>query len=257
MKVEIFTQGKNDPKNEDKFGYSETSFVVSDGATDKTGLSFNGKTGGEIIAQLIVDETINTNLSGKDLVEYLTKKVVNLYNEINPEAIMDSKKRFAATVVCVRIENEKVLVTQVGDTSFRINGSDLYANNKVIDDINAKARSEYIKETGDILGGREHIMENLKKQYMYQNNMNSEFGYGCIDGLEVPEKFVNFFEFSLSDVKTIELISDGYFSIPDEVSIDAYEEEYKKVEEEDPDKYIKYLSTKSKDDRTIVIIRNI
>jgi len=53
----------------------------------------------------------------------------------------------------------------------------------------------------------------------------------------------------------MELFSDGYFDIPQEVSIEAWEKSFEKVEKEDPDKYKKYKSTKSKDDRTIAIIR--
>ncbi len=255
IQITTFSQGKNDVRNEDKFGYSKRSFVLSDGATDKTGLEINGKSGGELLAKLIVDESLNTDLNGKELVMYLTGKAVETYKKLIPEAILDGSKRPSATLVCARVTNNKVYITQVGDTSFRVNGKDLYTNNKTVDELNAKKRSDYIKKTGNVGGGRDHIMPNLKNQYIHQNNLESDLGYGCIDGTAVPDKFIKIFEFPLVNIETVELISDGYFSIPEEITVEAYEEEYKKVEQQDPDKYLKYLSTKSSDDRTVVIIR--
>ena len=53
------------------------------------------------------------------------------------------------------------------------------------------------------------------------------------------------------------MFTDGYFAIPNGVEIRDWEDSYKKVERDDPDKYIKYKSTKSKDDRTIAVIKFI
>ena len=209
----------------------------------------------ESIKSLIVEETFKVKYNGKELADYLTAKVSDLYKAINPQALEDGSKRFSSTLVCVRILDNKVLITQIGDTSFRINGKEVYKNDKLIDELNAKARSNYIITTGDIEGGREYIMPLLKNQYLYLNNPNSILGYGFIDGTKIPDKFIKTFEFDLNSIDIIELISDGYFSLPNKVDIQAYEEEYLKVENEDPYKYKKYLSTKSNDDRTVVIIK--
>lgn len=253
-KVEFFTKGRHESKNEDIFNYTENTFVLSDGATDKSGNLFDGKSGGEIISKLLVEESLKCNLNGKELIEYLTKKVKELYEKINPGAINDGSMRFSATLICSRIDGNKLKITQIGDSNFRINGKDLYTNDKIIDKINAEARSAYIKNTKDVSGSREYILPLLKEQYKYQNNPDSILGYGFIDGTLIPNKFIKYFEFDLNEIDTLEIISDGYFSIPQKVSIEAYEKEYQNVEEEDPDKYKKYLSTKSSDDRTIAII---
>jgi len=254
MKIKSFTKGKNDPKNEDYFGYNENTIVLSDGATDKSGQLFAGRSGGEIISEFIVEKTLKVGFNGVELVRYLSDEIMKLYKDINPKALSDSTFRFAATLICVRIESNKISVTQIGDSAFRINGVDLYKNDKLIDELNAQARSLYIKKTGDVVGGRDYILPLLKQQHVYQNNAKEILGYGVIDGTEVPNEFVKFFEFAKEDIQTIELISDGYFSIPNESTIETYEKKNKEVEQEDPDKWKKYKSTKSKDDRTVVII---
>jgi hypothetical protein len=75
-----------------------------------------------------------------------------------------------------------------------------------------------------------------------------------IDGTTTPEKFIRFFEYDQEFIETIELFSDGYCNIPAKVSIEAWEESYRESEREDPDKWLKFKSTKSRDDRTIAII---
>ncbi len=80
-------------------------------------------------------------------------------------------------------------------------------------------------------------------------------GHGELTGGLVPKKYIHTEEFDLSEIGTLELFTDGYFKVPDEVSIDAWERSYQEVEREDPHKYKQYKSTKSKDDRTIMIVR--
>ena len=62
-------------------------------------------------------------------------------------------------------------------------------------------------------------------------------------------------------VETIEMYSDGYFSVPSGFGVAAWEEEYRRVEQEDPHKIGRYMSTKGStdisltDDRTYLGIR--
>lgn len=80
-------------------------------------------------------------------------------------------------------------------------------------------------------------------------------GYGVLDGSPVPEKFVRKFKFSLTHTHTIELVSDGYFSVfPAEATIDACEKLHDHIEEVDPHKIGEFASTKTTDDRTVIII---
>ena len=256
VKVQTFSKGKIENKNEDYFDYNETCFVIADGATDKSGRKYNNKTGGELVSRIVIKECLSTNLNGIELVNHLNNKIKELYVELNIlEDAQDAKFRFTCGFICARIIENKVLITYLGDLGYRINGSEIYQETKQIDNENSEARSKYIRETNDVSGSRDHIMPLLLKQFEYQNTPQEPLGYGVIDGTETPSKFVKTFEYDLDIIHTIELFSDGYFDVPQEVSIEAWEKTFEKVEKEDPDKWKKYKSTKSKDDRTIAIIQ--
>jgi len=255
-KVEFFSEGKNEGKNEDYFNYNENNFVLADGATDKSGRKYNGQTGGEIISRLLVKEVLDCALNGVELVNYLNNKIAQLYIDLGIDKdIHDPKFRFTCSLTAVRIIGEKIIITYVGDPAFRVNGKYVHQKIKQLDIDNANIRAEYIERTGDVVGSRDYIMPLLLKQFQYQNNPNNALGYGAIDGTVTPEKFIEVFEYSLDEIKTIELFTDGYYAIPNDVAIEAWEDAFKKGELEDPDKFKKYKSTKSKDDRTIAIIK--
>lgn len=255
IKVQSFSRGKTKDKNEDYFDYNESCFVLVDGTTDKSGSKYNGKTGGEIISKLVAREALSSVLTGVELVNFLNKKIYKLYQDLNiTDKIVDPKYRFSGCCIVVRIIGTKIVVTYVGDAGFRINGSKIYKESKEIDINTAEKRAQYIKDTGDIVGSREYIMPLLLKQFEYQNNPDHPLGYGTIDGTNTPAKFVKIFEYPKDQIRLIELFSDGYFAVPTGTTIKDWENLFQKVEQEDPDKWKKYKSTKSKDDRTIAII---
>jgi hypothetical protein len=235
-------------------GHNATTLVLSDGATDKTGLSFEGRTGGELAAELVVETCLQSEACGHELVSEVTDALRRLYERINPLALNDSAYRFGATMVAAKIVGEHLVITQVGDTSFRINGADVYTNNKEVDAINAQIRKTYIETTGDIAGSRNVILPRLREQHKLQNNPDDQLGYGVIDGTDVPEKFVKVFTFPRGTVHTLEIASDGYYgAFPEEPSIESYEQLHQKIEETDPYKCGEYASTKTSDDRAVAI----
>lgn len=255
-KVQSFSKGKNEDRNEDYFSYNEDCFVIADGATDKSGKKYTEKTGGEIVSKLAVKEALASPLNGVNLIDFINKKVHELYKELGiTNEVVDPKFRFSCYIVVARIIGDKLVITCLGDSGFRINGDEVYIDVKQVDIDNAKERSGYILKTGDISGSRDHIMPLLIKQFEYQNNPNHPLGYGVIDGTNTPSKFIKVFEYPINTVSTIELFTDGYFCIPAGVTIREWEKAFEKGEQEDPNKYKKYLSTKSKDDRTIAIIK--
>jgi len=254
--IETFSVGKNPPRNEDLIGHNETTIVLSDGATDKTGQDFEGRSGGELAAQVVVETCLNSDLYGDSLVDEVTSNLSALYGIINPNALTDSAYRFAATMVAAKLVGDKLIITQVGDSLFRVNGSDLYANSKDVDVLTANTRKNYIETTGDIAGSRDFIMPLLKVQHKYQNNSEAPLGYGVIDGTPVPPKFVKTYIFNRGDVDTLEIVSDGYYgAFPETLSIAAYEALHEKIEQTDPNKCGEFASTKLSDDRTVVITR--
>ena len=256
MDVQFFSKGKVEGKNEDFFDYNQDCFVLADGATDKSGRKYDEKTGGEIVSRLVVKEALLTSLIGNDLIAYLNKKVSDLYDNLGlGDLMVNPLNRFTCSSIIVRIVGDEIIITSIGDSCFRINGDDIHKASKLCDEPAALERAKYIAETGDVAGSREHIMPMLLNQFEGQNNPHHSFGYGVIDGSSTPEIFIETLSFPKKNINTIELFSDGYFSVPVGITIADWEDEYLKVEREDPDKWLKYKSTKSKDDRTIAIIK--
>ena len=258
IQVQFFSQGSADKKNEDHFGHDETSFVIADGATDKSGRRYDLKTGGELVSRLVVKEALASTLNGKELVDFLNKKVNQFYEELGiTEEIKDPKYRFTCGFIAARIVEDKIYITYLGDLGFRINGSQVYKEIKQVDIDNAEERSRYIRETNDIEGSRAHSIPFILKQFEHQNNPKDPLGYGVIDGTKTPAQFIKTFEYPLDKIETIELFTDGYFAIPQKISIAAWEKAFEKAKQEDPDNWKQYKSTKSHDDRTIAILSNV
>jgi hypothetical protein len=253
--VQFFSKGKVTDRNEDCFDHNDDCFVLADGATDKSGRRYDGKTGGELVSRIIAEVCLSTELNGPELVRHINNKVNELYVKLEIDKdIIDAKYRFTSGFICVRLIKNNVTITYLGDLGFRINGKTAYQETFQIDTINSEKRASYIKTTGDINGCQNYILPFILKQFDYQNNPRHTLGYGVIDGTTTPSKFIKVFKYNKKDVKTIELFTDGYYDIPKNATIKAWENLYKKIELEDPDKWIKYKSVKSKDDRTVAII---
>ncbi|MBP9802272.1 hypothetical protein KBC40_01635 [Patescibacteria group bacterium] len=256
LKVQTFSQGKTAERNEDYFDYNKKNFVIADGSTDKSGRKYQGKTGGEIAAQLVVKSALSSDLNGVELIKFLNKKLANLYKKLGiNKDIAQAQYRFTCACIVVRLIKEEIIITYLGNLGFRINAKNTYQEKIPIDLANAKLRAKYIKKTSDIKGSRDHIMPLLFKELEYQNHPTHHLGYGFIDGTNTPAKFIKVFKYPSDDVNLIELFTDGYFITPTGTTIDDWEKGAAKVEKEDPDKWKKYKSTKSKDDRTVAIIQ--
>ncbi|WP_274626734.1 PP2C family serine/threonine-protein phosphatase [Arvimicrobium flavum] len=95
----------------------------------------------------------------------------------------------------------------------------------------------------------------------FQNAADRELGYGVIDGFDVPAKFIETISIPIAEIETLELFSDGYFSAPAGFGAAAWEDEFERVEREDPHKIGRFLSTKGTtdaamtDDRTYLGVR--
>lgn len=174
---------------------------------------------------------------------------------MNPNALNDKNYRFFSTLVCLKVINNKVNITIIGDSGLRVNGK-TYCTEMLVDDLTSNVRADYINKTGDIDGARDFLIPLLKNQLLYANNEKHPLGYGVIDGINVPNKFIKTYEFNLEDIDCLEFFTDGYMDTPKEIgSINAWEDIYEHIEKTDPDKCLKYKSTKTKDDRTILIAK--
>jgi len=266
VNVEYFSIGKNTSKNEDFVGKNDHTFVVADGATDISGRKYDGKTSGELASRLIVETCLNYELDGIKLIERINENMQDLYRKHeNNKAFTDKRYRYISAFVSASVRDDRMIITQVGDTSFRLNGDIVYQDDNKLQEKMSKMRRNYIQTFGSkydedseefqkiLVDSRKALGDVLENQYDILNNPNHELCFEKIDGFYVPKGY--FYNIPLEDVKTLEMFTDGYFSIPKESTIDAWEKEFVKVEKEDPYKYKEYPSTKIKDDRTIMIVR--
>jgi hypothetical protein len=97
-------------------------------------------------------------------------------------------------------------------------------------------------------------------QGAYQNREDHPLGYACLDGYGPKPAAVETFERPKSEVRTIELYTDGYFALPEKPTVASWEAKADEVERIDFAKVKEYASTKGSlgrlraDDRTVVIV---
>ena len=261
---------KHPEKNEDIAAARGNTFIVADGSTPKQGnaRSIDGLTGGRIAANVAVDAVLNNQSNGRALVDEITDQMQAFYADHIPEALTQPRATFATTLVAARlIEGEtgpEVVITQVGDTAFRINGGEIYTDRRRMDELDAAHRAaeihrlideEGLSEEEAVLLGRSAILESLNRQHELWNNPNDELGFAYINGHHVPDKFIRVYTFPLADVHTLELFSDGYPHPADDTTVASWEAAYRYVERVDPHRYKDFLATKSADDRTVKILK--
>ncbi len=255
MTVKSFSQGKTPDGNEDYFASNDICFVLADGVTDQSGRLYERRTGGEIVSEMVARDALASVLNGPELVNFLNLQIRKAYQSLGLlDYVRNPKFRFACTLIVARVAGDKLIITYLGDSGFRLNGRELHWEGKQVDRDNAAERARYIESTGDISGSRKHILPLLIKQFEYQNNPTSPLGYGVIDGTETPAKFIKTFVCPKESIKSLELFSDGYPKVPAEATVEAWEKAYAEVEASDPDRCREYKSTKAKDDRTVAII---
>jgi hypothetical protein len=92
--VEVFSQGKQPPRNEDATGYDDTTLVLTDGATDKNGILYDGESGGHTLSRLAVHAVLGSTANGPELVGDMTEQVRDLYRRYNPRALDDPAYRY-------------------------------------------------------------------------------------------------------------------------------------------------------------------
>jgi len=272
MNLSVFSQAKSGPReedNEDMFAYNDSSFVLADGSTPKQGNAkeIGGLSGGRIAAELVAQKALATGSNGRQLVDYLTDAIRTFYAKSVPEALTEPRATFATTLVVARIVVAKgdlqLIITQVGDTAFRINGKDVYTEERQMDAIDAATRAAEIKrlikqgtpEEKAVPLGRQSIEASLNTQYRLWNNPDDPLGFGYINGYQVPDKFIRVHTFPLQSIHALEVFSDGYPLLPTETTVAAWESAYHSVQESDPYRYKKFPATKPKDDRTIAVVR--
>ncbi len=274
--IEYFIQGKNGAGEkgnqtcEDGLYYSDNFVAVFDGATDKSGKSYDGKKGGRVSRDII--ENVFKSLppdAGKEYILAEINKAYQVFYKANPDIDFAKNPLFRPTATLIWYSFPRKELVAIGDSKARIDGKEYNNTSKMVDILNSDLRVKVIKELNlsdeDIARddiGRFYIMPLLQKQSDFQNNPKAPkaFQYWAIDGFEIPADQLRVWKFDQQPA-VIELSSDGYESYPGKSSPQAYEDELAKLLKEDPQR-IKNPSTKglqqgnaSFDDRAVLIYK--
>lgn len=250
----------NELNNEDGIFVSDNYVAVVDGATSKDSNLYEGRTGGQVVRDIIL-ETL-AKLSGN---ETFTEGVRIIQNEIEKQ--FPATQFFHACASAVIFNVKKHCIWMIGDCQACVNDQK-YTNNKVIDDITSHARAIALQafvmdgnSESEILKndvGREMIMPFLKLQRKFENK-SGYFGYPVFNNVSMPDdilysKVVNI---NVPENAEIVLASDGYPEL--KPTLTESEEELAKIILTDPLCYKTYFSTKglkkgnvSFDDRTYI-----
>jgi hypothetical protein len=116
-------------------------------------------------------------------------------------------------------------VWRIGDCSWRdVTTGVSHLGDKLIDKVVGEARSALnlaLLEDGTAMDevaqsdpGRQMMLPLLRHQHVFRNNGNAQlFGFGGVDGREVPDRFLEVWD--VSDAKEVVLASDGYPELAD------------------------------------------
>lgn len=227
--VESFTRGKHpdQSKSEDRWRDGEHFTVVVDGSTDKTGLRFNGRTGGWAVAELVTDIVASApaGTSGIDLVAAINDE----YARRLGADLADLPDHQRPSAVFVAFDRTTSRIVGVGDAKWSINGERYDLGVRGVDAAAADARAALLRclLTGGASvenlrrddPGRQMVMPLLLARAHARNIERDVEPYfdgedelvlrhGVIDGRPVPADLIT--DESFNDPFMVHLASDGY-----------------------------------------------
>lgn len=274
--IEYFIQGKEgatpagNAKCEDGLFYSDHFVAVFDGATDKSGKSYDGKKGGRVARELIagVFAQLPPQASKEDVLERINAAYQGFY-KAHPDMDFAKNPLWRPTATLIWYSFARKELSAVGDSKARVDGTAYNDQSKLVDVLNSDLRVKVIEQLKlsetDIAQndlGRYYILPLLERQSEFQNNPKAPkaFQYWAIDGFPIPPEEIRVWHFDKTP-RLIELSSDGYEDFPPEANVAAYENAFAAFLKSDPQR-IKSPSTKglqkgnvSFDDRTVLIYR--
>jgi glycerophosphoryl diester phosphodiesterase len=218
--IEQFLLGKKDDPSlcEDIVLLNDRYLGIVDGATDKSGLRFAGKTSGRVAAE-IVARTLASLPEGIALPEAAALLAAALKDEVTRlnGGVFPATPPSACLICYVPARRE---LWRIGDCGYRLNGREDLPT-KFLDYINGFARKalleELLLEGADPASfeaadpGRELILPILQRQHLFCNlDSDSPFAYGILDGSPTPARFLEVV--AVPAGSELVLCSDGYLS---------------------------------------------
>jgi hypothetical protein len=261
----------NPEDNEDFIHLSPAFVAVIDGVTSKTPCRWEGKTGGQVCAQLI-DQVLSQlpgDVTARESVDAITARIRHFYEEHDVLELVqtDPSQRLSAALIAVSLSRKEIWF--VGDCQCMLDRR-LITNTKLVDSITSAARAMFletevqrgisIEELRRNDPGRAFILPLLKQQQLFQNNPAAgAYWYPILDGFPVPDEGIRI-EPIPKKTHTIVLASDGYPILKE--SLEASEQALQQILEADPLLFRTYKATKgvqegyvSYDDRAYVKLR--
>ena len=259
---------KNNAVCEDGLFFNDHYLAVFDGATDKSGKSYDGKKGGRVSRDIIqgVFQELPPNTDKAEILKRINDKYQEFY-KANADIDFAKEPLFRPTATLIWYNLDTNELVAIGDSKARIDGTNYNDEAKLVDILNSDLRVKVIKTLGltddqvradDV--GRFYILPLLQRQAEFQNNPQAPeaFQFWAIDGFPIPPEKLRVWKFEKAP-QTIELSSDGYETYPPEATIDSYEKTLKEELASDPMR-ITHPSTKgiskdnySFDDRAVLI----
>jgi len=259
---------KNNAVCEDGLFFNDHYLAVFDGATDKSGKSYDGKKGGRVSRDIIqgVFQELPPNTDKAEILKRINDKYQEFY-KANTDIDFAKEPVFRPTATLIWYNLDTNELVAIGDSKARIDGTNYNDEAKLVDILNSDLRVKVIKTLGltddqvradDV--GRFYILPLLQRQAEFQNNPQAPeaFQFWAIDGFPIPPEKLRVWKFDKAP-QTIELSSDGYETYPPEATIDSYEKTLKEELASDPMR-ITHPSTKgvskdnySFDDRAVLI----
>lgn len=261
--IEKFSQGKwNDPnRNEDTFIITDDFVAVLDGATTKTCPEIDGRTGGRFAvdtAEKIIGR-FDADITARAAVDALSNGLKEAVAQWLDFDSLTEKPAYALAIY----SRQKQQVWRVADPLLLIDGR-VSKNELPTDEVATNLRAFVIEaalrkgvtiedlKKEDL--GRKFIWPLFEDQYLF-TNVTGAFGYGVINGQQVPDDLIQIVD--ISDAKELVMASDGYLDLFS--TLEQTEKYLFDVLKEDPMLYKKHKSTKglqegqvSFDDRTYV-----
>lgn len=210
---EYFTRGKvNDSKNEDGIFIGHKIIAVVDGVTSKTSNLYNGFKSGKIAKDIIIKalENVKPEQSCEETLLYINSELNRYHRHLGL-----TNEWFSAQIIIYNDHYKEIW--NFGDCNCMINGI-FHNHDKLYDGITSNTRALYDNillrngfTTEQLLQndyGAKYIEPLLQKQYLFDNDSTSTYGYPVLNGKGIHLEHI--IKYKVKENDEIVLASDGY-----------------------------------------------